>query len=203
MGVGLAFVLDASAVGACVVVGGAALVADVRRSRPPQVIVDRQAEAVYASRAVVDEEIALGKSVDLARSQLIAQSARLDALDLEAFALLGLDAAVIAALVGAKGDLGRRWWVALIGVGVSVAFGLLAALVRPAEVSHGPEPSDFYGSVAWDSPAEFMRTLLERLQMSLRANRAAEDLQRGLLAFGVSTLVLTGLYSIFVFTLWR
>jgi hypothetical protein len=152
---------------------------------------------------VPSSEAILGRSVDLARSQLVAQSARLDALDLKAFALLGLDAALVAALIAAKGDLGRRWWLALIGIGFSILLGSIAAAGNEAGVKLGPEPDDFQESADWHSDGDFLEQLLVRLQRSLNENKGFEDHKRSLVSVGGTLLLLTGVYSAFVFAFWR
>jgi hypothetical protein len=145
----------------------------------------------------------LESAVGLAQTQLIAQSARIDALDLKAFALLGLDAALVAALLAARSDLGRHWWVAMIGIGLSVLFGTIAAVGTENGLKQGPEPEDFYKSKTWSSDTDFLTDLLAWLQRSLKSNVAFEDSKRGMVSAGATFLVLTGAYSTFVFAFWR
>lgn len=148
-------------------------------------------------------DVALESAVELAETQLLAQSSRIDALDLKAFALLGLDAALVAALLAAKGDLGRHWWVAMIGIGISVFFGGAAAVGTTNGLKQGPEPEEFYLSKPWTSDTQFLSELLTWLQSSLKSNVAFESSKRTLVSAGATFLVLTGVYSTFVFAFWR
>jgi len=125
-------------------------------------------------------------------------------LDIKAFALLGFDAAIAAALISAKDNLGRHWWTAMIGIGISVLLGVQAAAEQDTGVNLGPDTEELYqNATTGTTVVAYLEDLLKRLQGSLTANSTTEDQKRHTLALGAGVLFLTSVYAAFAFTLWR
>lgn len=144
----------------------------------------------------------LRATVGLAQSQLAGQLVTLCNLENKALGMLGVVGALIAAdIAGQDALFGRRWWVALIGLGLT-AF-TCTGVAADSKAAEGPDPVAFhdqFGSWPEDQAAAQM---LADLGSALDTNRERIKAKNEQLGESFSILLMTGLYSIFFFTLNR
>jgi len=141
--------------------------------------------------------------IALARTQLLAQSERMDAIDLKAFTLLGLDVALAAALLAGHQSLGRRWWTPIVGLSISALLGFFASRTTPGDLTLGPEPEGFFKSRKLNEDVPFLRSLLVWLSRSVASNAVHEERKRNWLSGGMVILFATVVYSVIAIAAWR
>ena len=113
-------------------------------------------------------------------------------------ALVGLDAALVAAVVtGGQTIWGRRWWAALIGLGIS-AFALWQ-VAADEQFQDGPKADGIYASYSGLDDVDFGRQLLADLESHIGRNQLGtnEKVQQLGSAFGLLTI--TVIYSACLF----
>ena len=149
-------------------------------------------DQVYISRTAISTGVA----------QLSATLTALDTDDLKALALMAFDAGLMAALIAAGStDLGRRWYLGIIGLSLSILFAGGALVTRDRRV--GPSPRDFFNRYWESSELEANIQLIAALNEAISYDRREEQRKSTMLAWGGAILVPTAVYAAFVFALWR
>jgi hypothetical protein len=149
-------------------------------------------DQVYISRTVVSTGVA----------QLSAALNALDTDDLKALALMAFDAGLMAALIAAgPTDLGRRWYLGIIGLSLSILFAAGALVTRDRLV--GPGPRDFFNRYWESSELDANIQLIAALDKAIAYDRGEEKRKSTMLAWGCAILIPTAVYSAIVFSIWR
>jgi len=106
--------------------------------------------------------------VDRAQSQLDAQLAADDAVDLKALGVLGADAAALGVLVAAHSSLNPFWWVPMAVL--SAAGLVLLVVVYPVKLDSGPRWTAWYEEFGGGTAADAGRQMLVDLTATIDAN---------------------------------
>jgi len=106
--------------------------------------------------------------VDRAQSQLDAQLAGDDAVDLKALGVLGADAAAIGVLVAAHTALNSLWWIPMTALAVAAI--LLLVVVWPVRLEQGPRWDVFYETFGNAEPIDVGRQMLSDLTEATALN---------------------------------
>jgi hypothetical protein len=141
-------------------------------------------------------------AIDLGLSQLSTVTTSIDTADLKALGVMAFDAAMIAVVLALpRNDVGRHWWLALIGVSISILFGLWSLVARNEQLSLGP--AQLYAEFGASSELEAKTVLLASLSTALDAARSAEAGKARNIALSVTLLIPTAVYSALIFAFWK
>lgn len=130
--------------------------------------------------------------VGLAQTQLLAQMLDSDNADGRSVGLLGLNGALVAADLAARGLFGADWWLPLPGLGLSIA--ILLSLRRGTRLELGPAPRAFYSTYGGNLRRARL-VLLSDLDAALRRNDQLIVRKERRMAVAVAILGATAAYS--------
>jgi len=162
------------------------------------------AHIMTAIGATSDDALRISRSlIETSTAQLGVLNASIDTIDLKALALMAFDAGLLAALIAAGSvDLGRRWYLGIAGLIVSMILGGMA-LRTGRNTALGPFPVAFaikYGGLSeFDANNKYIAVLDE----AIRTNQTTQRNKTKALTRGCACLIPTAIYSGLIFAIWR
>lgn len=132
--------------------------------------------------------------LDVAQTQLEIQAGAANGRDAIAVGLLGVDAALVAAVVALEPTLGHRYWQPLLAICVSGLFALAALL--QGGVTVGRTPHQLYEELRNQPESEIYRRLIVRIDRAVTTSNRRLIRKAWLLSLSILTIIATSIVTV-------